>query len=281
MAEFFDIYNKDLWREPSYRLMDKFSLKGKKAFITGGAGGIGRNVAAAWAEAGADIALVGTPGSQGRLEPLVQTLASRYPVQITALYCDVSDEVQVVKLKDDLLHQMGTIDLALINAGVCLPHDDLDVTPQTWRRTMDVDLTGTYLTSQVAYEIMREHRHGGSILMVSSISGHFAKFVAGGPAPNAAYGAAKAGMLQYARYLAAALAPYDIRVNTLSPSNVWSGIHEGVMTKGVHDALLELVPMKRFGTNDEVQGAALFLASAASSYITGADLLLDGGYSVY
>lgn len=148
-------------------------------------------MAAAWAEAGADIALVGTPGSQERLEPITDALASRYGVKTAALYCDVSDADQVASMKTQLLESMGTIDLALINAGICLPKDDLDAAPETWRRPLDVNLTGAYLTAQAAYDIMRDHGHGGSIVMVSSISGHFAKFAAGGPAPNAAYGAAK------------------------------------------------------------------------------------------
>ena len=90
MAEFYDIYPKDRWKDPSYHLMDKFSLKGKKGVVTGGGGGIGRNVAAAWAEAGADVALVDIPSSKERLEPLCKEMSERYGVKIIPLYCDVS-----------------------------------------------------------------------------------------------------------------------------------------------------------------------------------------------
>ena len=82
MAEFYDIYPKDRWKDPSYRLMDKFSLKGKKGFVTGGCGGIGRNVAAAWAEAGADVALVDIPAAKERLEPLCKEMSERYGVKM-------------------------------------------------------------------------------------------------------------------------------------------------------------------------------------------------------
>ena len=82
MAEFYDIYPKDRWKDPSYRLMDKFSLKGKTGFVTGGGGGIGRNVAAAWAEAGADVALVDIPAAKERLEPLCKEMSERYGVKI-------------------------------------------------------------------------------------------------------------------------------------------------------------------------------------------------------
>lgn len=279
--EFYAVYPTDRWKEPSYRLMDKFSLRGKKGFVTGAAGGIGRNTAAAWAEAGADVALVDIPASKDRLEALAKEMSERYGVKIVPMYCDVSDKAQVDALEENLIQTMGTIDIAHINAGVCLPGDDLDVSYETWKKTIDIDLTGAYLTAQVAQHIMRKHNHGGSIIMTSSLSGYNANFLGGGPTPVAAYGTAKAGISQFARYMGASLAPYGIRVNTISPGYVWSGIHQGVMDKAGHDMALEVVPIKRFGCNDELQGAMLFLASDASSYITGINLPIDGGYSIY
>ncbi len=281
MAEFYDIYPKDRWKDPSYHLMDKFSLKGKKGFVTGGGGGIGRNVAAAWAEAGADVALVDIPSSKERLEPLCKEMSERYGVKIIPLYCDVSDKAQVDKLEEDLVRELGTVDIAHINAGVCLPGDDVDVSYETWKKVIDIDLNGAFLTAQVAQHIMRRHNHGGSIIMTSSLSGYNANFIGGGPSPVCTYGTAKAGISQMARYMAAGLAPYGIRVNTISPGYIWSGIHEGVMDKTGHDMCLEVVPIKRFGTTDELQGALLFLASDASSYVTGINIPIDGGYSIY
>ncbi len=281
MGEFYDIYPKDKWRDKDYRLLDKFSLKGKKGFVTGGGGGIGRNAAAAWAEAGADVALVDLPSTGEKLTELAAELSDRYGVKVCALYCDVSDQGQLDQLKVDLVNELGTVDVAFINAGVCLPGDDVDVKADVWKKTIDINLNGAYATAQIAQQIMREHGHGGSIIMTSSLSGYNANFIAGGPSPVCAYGTTKAGLSQLARYMGAALAPYGIRVNTISPGYVWSGIHEGVMDKAGHDMLLEVVPIKRFGTTDELQGALLFLASEASSYITGINLPIDGGYSIY
>ena len=274
-------YPKDRWKEPEYKVMDKFSLKGKKGFVTGGAGGIGRNIAAAWAEAGADVALVDIPSSKERLEPLAKEMSNRYGVKIVPLYCDISDKGQVDQLEKDLVRELGTVDIAHINAGVCLSGDDVDVPYDTWKKVIDIDLNGAFLTAQVAQHIMRKHNHGGSIIMTSSLSGYNANFIAGGPSPVCAYGTAKAGISQMARYMAASLAPYGIRVNTISPGYIWSGIHEGVMDKAGHDACLEVVPIKRFGTTDDLQGALLFLASDASSYITGINIPIDGGYSIF
>lgn len=155
--EFYSIYPKDMWRDKTYRAMDKFSLKGKKGMVTGGGGGIGRNTAAAWAEAGADVALVDIPASKDRLEPLAKELSERYGTKIIPLYCDVSNKEQVDALKVSLIKELGTVDMAHINAGVCLGGDDVDVPYETWKKTIDIDLTGAYLTAQVSQQIMREH----------------------------------------------------------------------------------------------------------------------------
>lgn len=282
MGEYYDIYEKDPWKNtPGYSLMSKFSLKGKKGFVTGAGGGIGRNTTASWAEAGADVAMVDIPASKERLEPLAKEISKKYGVKVVPLYCDVSDPKQVEQLKIDLVKELGTIDIAHINAGVCLPGDDVDVPYETWMKVIDIDLNGAYMTAKVAQEIMREGGHGGSIIITSSLSGFNANNMNGMPSPVMAYGTAKAGVYEMARYMGAALAQYNIRVNTISPGYIWSGIHEGVMDKTGHDVCLAPVPMQRFGTNDELQGAILFLASDAASYVTGINIPIDGGYSIF
>ena len=208
-------------------------------------------------------------------------MSNRYGVKIVPLYCDISNKEQVDQLEEDLVRELRTVDIAHINAGVCLSGDDVDVPYDTWKKVIDIDLNGAFLTAQVAQHIMRKHNHGGSIIMTSSLSAYNANFIGGGPSPVCAYGTAKAGISQMARYMAAGLAPYGIRVNTISPGYIWSGIHEGVMDKAGHDACLEVVPIKRFGTTEDLQGALLFLASDASSYITGINIPIDGGYSIF
>ncbi|KAB8293645.1 SDR family oxidoreductase [Bifidobacterium avesanii] len=280
-ASIFDQYPLDQWKDPDHRIMDRFSLKGRKGFVTGGAGGLGRNVAAAWAEAGADVAIVDLPRTRETLEPLAKELSERYGVNVVPLYCDVSDREQVDALKTSLVEALGTVDVAFINAGVNVPGDDADEPYEVWQKTIDINLTGAYLTAQIAQRIMREHGHGGSLVFTSSLSAHNANFIAGGPSPVAAYGASKAGIYEYARYLAAALAPYGIRSNAISPGYVWSGIFEGRIVPEAHDMMTAPLPMRRFGTNEEIASAVLFLASDASSYVTGTNLQVDGGYSVY
>ena len=285
MAEIEDIFDQryplDRWKDPEYSFMNKFSMKGHKGFVTGAAGGLGRNAAAALAQAGADVALVDLPAKQERLEELAAEISARFDVNVIAEPCDVTDPLQVVDLKQRLVDHLGTVDFAFLNAGVNVPGDDQDATEEVWTKTIEINLNGAYRTARIAHEIMREHEHGGSLVFTASLSGHNANYMMGGPTPVNAYGATKAAIMEHSRYLAAALARYGIRSNTISPGYVWSGIFNGRIDMAGHDAMLEVVPMHRFGTNDEIASAVLFLASDASSYVTGTDLRVDGGYSVF
>ena len=179
------------------------------------------------------------------------------------------------------MEQLGTVDFAFLNAGVNVPGDDQDATEEVWTRTININLNGTYRTGRIAHEIMREHGHGGSLIFTASLSGHNANYMMGSPTPVNAYGATKAAIMEHSRYRAAALAKDGIRSNTISPGYVWSGIFNGRSDMPGHDAMLEVVPMHRFGTNDEIASTVLFLASDASSYVTGTDIRVDGGYSVF
>ena len=256
-------YPLDKWEDSNYSILDKFSMRGRKGFVTGAAGGLGRNAAAALAQAGADVAL-------DKLTELAKDMSERFGTNVIALTCDVTNVEQVAELKTQLVEQLGTVDFAFLNAGVNVPGDDQDATEEVWTRT-----------GRIAHEIMREHGHGGSLIFTASLSGHNANYMMGSPTPVNAYGATKAAIMEHSRYLAAALAKDGIRSNTISPGYVWSGIFNGRIDMPGHDAMLEVVPMHRFGTNDEIASTVLFLASDASSYVTGTDIRVDGGYSVF
>lgn len=274
-------YPLDKWEDSNYSILDKFSMRGRKGFVTGAAGGLGRNAAAALAQAGADVALVDLPSQEGKLTELAKDMSERFGTNVIALTCDVTNVEQVAELKTQLVEQLGTVDFAFLNAGVNVPGDDQDATEEVWTRTININLNGTYRTGRIAHEIMREHGHGGSLIFTASLSGHNANYMMGSPTPVNAYGATKAAIMEHSRYLAAALAKDGIRSNTISPGYVWSGIFNGRIDMPGHDAMLEVVPMHRFGTNDEIASTVLFLASDASSYVTGTDIRVDGGYSVF
>lgn len=274
-------YPLDKWKDPNHSFMDKYSMKNRKGFITGAAGGLGRNTAAALAQAGADIALVDLPDKKEQMDTLANDIHELFNVNVTVEPCDISNPHHVEELKQHLIEHLGTIDFAFLNAGVNIPGDNQDATEEVWTKTIEINLNGAYRTARIAHEIMREHHHGGSLIFTSSLSGHNANYMTGGPTPVNAYGTTKAAIIEHSRYLAAALANHGIRSNTISPGYIWSGIFNGRIDMASHDAMLEVVPMHRFGTNDEIASAVLFLASDASSYITGTDLRIDGGYSIY
>ena len=247
-------YPLDKWEDSNYSILDKFSMRGRKGFVTGAAGGLGRNAAAALAQAGADVALVDLPSQEDKLTELAKDMSERFGTNVIALTCDVTNVEQVAELKTQLVEQLGTVDFAFLNAGVNVPGDDQDATEEVWTRTINI---------------------------TASLSGHNANYMMGSPTPVNAYGATKAAIMEHSRYLAAALAKDGIRSNTISPGYVWSGIFNGRIDMPGHDAMLEVVPMHRFGTNDEIASTVLFLASDASSYVTGTDIRVDGGYSVF
>ena len=183
--------------------------------------------------------------------------------------------------KEELLDKLGDIHIAYANAGICMMGDDVDVPYETWKKTMEVNLDGIYLCAMAAKEIMLEKGHGGSIVMTSSLSGFNANNAYGNPTPVCAYGTSKAGVYELSRFMAASLAGNGIRVNCVSPGYIWSGIHEGVMDKEGHDMLLMPVPIKKFGLNEDIASAVLFLSTDAAKYITGTVIHVDGGYSVF
>lgn len=215
------------------------------------------------------------------MDELTSEMHELFGTEVIVEPCDITDPQQVEDLKQHLIERLSTVDFAFLNAGVNVPSDDQDATEEVWTKTIEINLNGTYRTARIAHEIMREHGHCGSLVFTASLSGHNANYMMGGPTPVNAYGATKAAIMEHSRYLAAALARYGIRSNTISPGYVWSGIFNGRIDMAGHDAMLETVPMHRFGTNDEIAGAVLFLTSDAASYVTGTDLRVDGGYRVF
>lgn len=137
------------------------------------------------------------------------------------------------------------------------------------------------LTARYSSEVMQEDGHGGSIINTASLMGLAVSEVHNVQAGSFIYGVTKAGILQMTRTMAAAWNKAGIRVNSVSPGFVWSGIHEGVVDKPNHDYMSAHVPLGRFGKSNEVAGAYLYLACEASSYVTGSNIMVDGGYLVY
>ena len=250
-------------------ITDKFSLADKKVLITGGAQGIGLNYAMAAAGAGADVALADLNGEKA--QESAAWLAKEYGVKTMGIQADVTDPCQVEEMCKNAKDAMGRIDVAFCNAGISINVPAEEMTYEQWRKVLDINLTGVFLTATAAGRYMI--RQGkGSIINTASMSGHIVNI----PQPQVAYNASKAGVIMLTKSLAVEWADKNVRVNSISPGYIMTDLIKG------HELIPEwtkLSPLKRMGKPEELQGVALYLASDASSFTTGSDFVVDGAYT--
>ena len=251
--------------------MASFSLDGKVAIVTGGSRGIGRSIALGYAEAGANIVIASrTPAD---VEKVVEEARSRGQ-RAMGMATDVSRSADIAALVQATREAFGRIDILVNSAGISPVYSRaLKLNEEDWNRILAVNLTGAFLTCQAVGRVMTEQREGKIINIVSiGATTGLPRFIA--------YCAAKGGLLQVTRVLAQEWAEYNVQVNAIAPGYV-----ETDMTSGLQDnprLLNDIVfrtPMRRLGKPDEIVGAALLLASEASSYMTGHILYVDGGWS--
>jgi NAD(P)-dependent dehydrogenase (short-subunit alcohol dehydrogenase family) len=261
-------------------ITDIVSLKGKKAFITGAAGGLGRASACVMAQAGADVCITDLPGRRDDLSKIESYLADTYNVNVMIVTADLTDEDRVVRMIQEAAEGLGTIDIVHSNAGISSPEDNADMSMEFWHKIVATNLTSNLLVSRESAKIMRKDGHGGSIILTSSMSGYIVNRRPPGQHHIVGYCTVKAGVRQMAKGLAMDFLGDDIRVNSISPGYVLSGLHTNWP-----DELMEYVtsniPMGRFADLNEVMGPILFLASDMSSYCTGTDICFDGGFTVW
>jgi 2-deoxy-D-gluconate 3-dehydrogenase len=249
-------------------ITELFSLEGKTAVVTGGAMGIGLAVADRLHEAGASVVIADPSGD--RVDAVAQ-LERRRPGCAAAIGCDVSEEASVAELIDFAETQFGGIDVFVNNAGIYPTCPLLEVEAKLFRRVIDVNLIGLFLCTQAAAKSMVGSGREGSIVNITSIDALHPSMVG-----LAHYDASKHGAWGFTKNAALELAEYGIRVNAIAPG--------GVATPGVGatdpDAISmfeQMIPMGRMGDADEIARVALFLASAMSSYMTGSQVVVDGG----
>jgi NAD(P)-dependent dehydrogenase (short-subunit alcohol dehydrogenase family) len=248
---------------------DPFDLSGRRALITGASRGIGLAVAEALARRGVAVAV--TARKAETLAPAAERLRAAGGA-VLALPCHQGDPVAVARLFEQLDAADFTPDVAVVNAAtnpVLGPL--LDVDEAAWRKILDVNLTGAFLTARAAAARMAARRRG-SLIFMASIAGI-------DPMPGlGAYSVSKAGLLGLTRSLAKELGPAGVRVNALAPGLVETRFAAALFQdKAAYDRLIAGVPLGRHGQPDDIVGAALFLASDASAYVTGQVLVIDGG----
>jgi len=255
-------------------LMDMFSLKGKVVVVTGasGAKGMGIEAARGCAEMGANLAITYSSRPEGG-EKNAKELAEKYGVKVKAYKCDVGNYDNVAKLVSDVIKEFGKIDAFIANAGRTADSGILDGTVEAWNEVIQTDLNGTFHCAKAVGHHFKEQGKG-SFVITASMSGHIANF----PQEQTSYNVAKAGCIHMARSLANEWRDFA-RVNSISPGYIDTGLSDFV-DKQTQDLWKSMIPMGRDGEAKELKGAYVYLCSDASSYTTGADIIIDGGYCV-
>jgi gluconate 5-dehydrogenase len=251
-----------------------FDLGGKTAIVTGGGRGIGLEIAEGLVEAGARVVITGR--RKKWLDPAVEKLAA-LGGEAASLEADVTDPAGVAATMGLAKERFGGVDVLVNNAGLTWAAPSLEYPLEKWRTVVDVNLTGVWLMSQAAAPSMIE-RGGGSIVNVSSITGQL------GLPPElqdtVAYNASKGGVDALTRDLAVKWARHGIRVNAIAPGYFPTRLTE-YMVANVEDRMKAVSPMGRLGSEGELKGVVLFLASPAASFVTGQVLNVDGGSTIW
>ena len=247
-----------------------FDLKGKKALVTGGAVGIGRGCAVGLAKAGADVAIVDVNEAAGAKTAEEIRAMGRQSVFIR---CDVTRRDQIQDMVGRTVRQFGRLDIAVNNVGIAILGADEEVRQEDWDKVIAVNLTGVFLCAQAeARQMIRQQPTEGKIINIASMSATIANC-------NASYDASKAGVVHMTKTLAAEWGRFNINVNCISPSYVLTPMHASTPTV-VRRRIRELTPLGYVERPEDLYGAVTFLASAASNYVTGHDLMVDGGHTL-
>jgi NAD(P)-dependent dehydrogenase (short-subunit alcohol dehydrogenase family) len=250
-------------------------LSGKVALVTGGNGGIGIGMADALAQAGADVCIWGTKKEKN--DRALERLGS-HRTKVLALLCDVGDEAAVEQAFATTVRELGKVDSCFANAGIggIAPVGFEEFPTDLWRKVMRVNLDGVFYTLRAATKHMIERGEGGTLAVTSSLA-------ATAPGPrNEAYASSKGAVISMIKGLAVELARYRIRANSIQPGWIESDLTEKMFAwPKFSEQIGKRIPMRRWGVGGDFGGLAVYLASDLSSYHTGDNFVIDGGYAIF
>ena len=247
-----------------------FDVSGKRGYVTGGGSGLGRAIALGMAEAGAAVVVSDINHEAAR--NVAEEIRSQHG-EARSLATDVSQKDQVETLIQTTTEELGGLDFAFNNAGILKLGKPEDISPADWQAELNVDLTGVFLCCQAAGRYMIAHG-GGKIVNTASISGLIVN-------SGLTYSTAKAGVIQLTRVLAMRWARHGVYVNCFSPGYIRTGMTAPHLTRPeVEKEMLRQTPLRRLGEPRDLVGAALFLASPASDFVTGQNIIVDGGVTL-
>jgi NAD(P)-dependent dehydrogenase (short-subunit alcohol dehydrogenase family) len=260
-------------QESAVNVKQLFDLTGRVAIITGGSIGLGRQMAEGLAEMGANLVLCARKAERCRqaAEELQQLGIKAIP-----LPCDVTKQVNVQEVVDATISQLGRLDILINNAGISWGAPVEEMPLDDWNKVIETNLTGSFLCAQAAGKVMIRQGHG-KIINIASVAG-----LGGAPPelPAIGYHASKGGVISFTKDLACKWAMHNIQVNAIAPG--WFPTHMSNRVIDRHKELfLSHIPARRFGGEHDLKGAAVFLASGASNYVTGHVLVVDGGQSAW
>ncbi|GGJ10966.1 3-oxoacyl-ACP reductase [Halobellus salinus] len=253
-------------------LLERFSLDGEVAVVTGAAQGLGRQMAAGLAEMGADVAIVDL-----NHEKAVDTAAELDgETEVTAIETDVTDEVSVRQMVESVTERLGPVDVLINNAGVVENAPAEETSLESWQRVLSVNLDGVFLCAKHVGRQMLD-RGQGRIVNVSSMSA----FDVNLPQKQASYNVTKAGVSMLTKSLAVEWADRGVRVNAIAPGYMRTELVDDVLANNpeMEETWIENTPLRRLGRPEELRELVVYLASDASSYMTGTTVVIDGGYT--
>ena len=263
-------------------LKQQIVLKGQKALVTGASSGIGKQVAIELGHAGADV-VVNYVTDPDKAEDTVQEIKRRCGIEAMAIQADVSNEEQVQAMFKTMCREFGTVDILVNNAGLQKDSAFDEMTLAQWNKVIGVNLTGQFLCAR---EAVREFKRRGVVQEVSCAAGKIICMSSVHDvipwAGHVNYAASKGGVMLMMKSIAQEVAPHRIRVNSICPGAVRTPINtEAWSTPEAYAALMKLVPYKRIGEPEDIGRAAVWLASDNSDYVTGINLYVDGGMTLY
>ena len=255
--------------------LDLFRLDGKTAIVTGGGRGLGRYMAEALADAGANIVLCSR-----KKEPLeeVQREIEAGGGQALAMECDVTDPGDVEKVVSAAIDTYGSLDIVVNNSGATWGAPAVDMPLEKFDQVVQVNVRGTFLMCQAAGRRMIEAGSGGAIINISSVAG----LVGGHPdyIQTVGYNSSKGAIISMTRDLATSWAPHGINVNAIAPGWFPTRMSSGLIEKN-EQRMLDGIPLHRFGNPEDLKGVIVFLASSAAGYMTGQTVVVDGGATAW
>jgi sorbose reductase len=252
-------------------VLDLFDLHGKRALVTGASSGIGKKVAQAYLQAGADVVVAAR--RHDVLDEVAGELAGNGAGRVVPIRCDVTEPDQVTAMFDQMTAELGGVDIAVCNAGVVDVTGLLDMSLEKFQGIQNTNVSGVFLTAQAAARVLVDQGRGGSIITTASMSGHIINV----PQQVSHYCTSKAAVIHLSKAMAVELAPHNIRVNSVSPGYILTELVEPMAD--LHALWEPKIPLGRLGRPEELIGLYVYLASEASSYMTGSDIVIDGGYT--